>query len=190
MGEGEGKMTANVLSRIFTIEIGDTPTLMFEAQSMREAQELCHEQWLKDDLAEAKSDGAPLWDGKAKLRVRMARLDESFVTISVDAETYARSMTLLLEARGGAADRDLDGVELVNGGRVLEYKEPERLAFTFKWDDGGSEETEISIDLREVGGKTEMTFRQAAFETTESRDGHRGGWSESFDKLATYLEAA
>ena len=70
-------MTANVLSRIFTIEIGDTPTLMFEAQSMREAQELCYEQWLKDDLAEAKSDGAPLWDGKAKLRVRMARSDES-----------------------------------------------------------------------------------------------------------------
>jgi hypothetical protein len=45
--------------------------------TLREAQELCHEQWLKDDLAEAKSDGAPLWDGKAKLRVRMARLDES-----------------------------------------------------------------------------------------------------------------
>ena len=66
-------MTANVLSRIFTIEIGDTPTLTFEAQNLREAQELCHEQWLKDDLAEAKSDGAPLWDGKAKLRVRMAR---------------------------------------------------------------------------------------------------------------------
>jgi hypothetical protein len=53
-------MTANVLSRIFTIEIGDTPTLMFEVQNFREAQELCHEQWLKDDLAEAKSDGAPL----------------------------------------------------------------------------------------------------------------------------------
>jgi hypothetical protein len=46
---GEGEMTANVLFRIFTIEIGDTPTLMFEAQNMREAQELCHEQWLKDD---------------------------------------------------------------------------------------------------------------------------------------------
>jgi hypothetical protein len=26
VGEGEGEMTANVLSRIFTIEIGDTPT--------------------------------------------------------------------------------------------------------------------------------------------------------------------
>jgi hypothetical protein len=72
-------MTANVLSRIFTIEIGDTPTLMFEAQSMREAQGLCHGQWLKDDLAEAKSDGAPLWDGTAKLRARIARPDEGAV---------------------------------------------------------------------------------------------------------------
>ncbi|SRR5258707_15825432 len=72
-------MTANVLSRIFTIEIGDTPTLTFEAQNQREAQELCHEHWLKDDLVEAKSDGAPLWDGKAKLRARMALPDESAV---------------------------------------------------------------------------------------------------------------
>ena len=37
--EGEGEMTANVLSRIFTIEIGDTPTLMFEAQNLRETIE-------------------------------------------------------------------------------------------------------------------------------------------------------
>ena len=75
--EGKGEMTANVLPTIFTIEIGDTPTLTFEAQNLREAHELCHEQWLKDDLAEAKSDGAPLWDGKAKLRARMALPDES-----------------------------------------------------------------------------------------------------------------
>jgi hypothetical protein len=66
-------MTANVA--IFTTEIGDTPTLTFEAQNLREAQELCHEQWLKDDLAEVKSDGARLWDGKAKLRVALP--DES-----------------------------------------------------------------------------------------------------------------
>jgi len=70
-------VTANVLSRIFTIEIGDTPTLTFEAQNLREAHELCHEQWLKDDLAEAKSGGVPLWDGKAKLRARIALPDES-----------------------------------------------------------------------------------------------------------------
>jgi hypothetical protein len=71
VGEGEGEMTANVLPKIFTIEIGDTPTLTFEVQNLGEAQELCHEQWLKDDLAEAKSDGVPLWDRKAKLRARI-----------------------------------------------------------------------------------------------------------------------
>ena len=70
-------MTANVLPKIFTIEIGDTPTLTFEVQNLREAQELCHEQWLKDDLAEAKSHGVPVWDGMAKLRARMALPDES-----------------------------------------------------------------------------------------------------------------
>src|SRR5207247_8686222 len=31
----------------------------------------------------------------------------------VDADTYARSMRLLLEARGGAADGDLDGVDVL-----------------------------------------------------------------------------
>ncbi len=67
-------MTANAF--VFTIEIGGTPTLTFEAGNMREAHELCHEQWLKDDLAEAKSDGVPLWDGKAKLRARIALPDE------------------------------------------------------------------------------------------------------------------
>jgi hypothetical protein len=69
-------MSANLLPSVFTIEIGGTPTLTFEAQNLREARELCHEEWLKDDLAEAKSDGAPLWDGKAELRARIALPDE------------------------------------------------------------------------------------------------------------------
>jgi hypothetical protein len=62
--EGEGEMTANLLPRIFTIDIGDTPTPTFEVQNLREAQKLCHEQWLKDDLVEAKSGGVPLWVGR------------------------------------------------------------------------------------------------------------------------------
>ena len=70
-------MTENALPSVFTIEIGGRPTLTFEAQNLREAHELCHEEWLKGYLAEAKSDGAPLWDGKAKLRARIALPDES-----------------------------------------------------------------------------------------------------------------
>jgi len=101
-------MTANVLSRIFTIEIGDTPTLMFEAQNMREAQELCHEQWLKDDLAETKSDGAPLWDGTAKLRARMALPDES--ALFAEAKNNGQPsdglmLVYLVELDGGENDK-------------------------------------------------------------------------------------
>jgi hypothetical protein len=70
-------MIANLLPSIFTIEIGGKPTLAFEAKNLREAHELCHEQWLKNDLAEAICDGVPLWDGTAKLRARMALPDES-----------------------------------------------------------------------------------------------------------------
>jgi hypothetical protein len=69
-------MTENVSPSIFTIEIGDTATLVFEAQNFREARDVCHQQWLKDDLAEAKADGVPLWDGKANLRARLALPNE------------------------------------------------------------------------------------------------------------------
>jgi hypothetical protein len=100
-------MTANVLSKIFTIEIGDTPTLTFEVQNLREAQELCHEKWLKDDLAEAKSDKVPLWDGKAKLRARIALPDEG--ALFAEAKNNGQSsdglmLVYLVKVDGGEID--------------------------------------------------------------------------------------
>jgi hypothetical protein len=102
-------MTANALPSIFTIEIGATPTLTFEAQNLREAHELCHEQWLKDDLAEAKSDGAPLWDGKAKLRARMALPHESAVFAEAKNNGQPSDglmLVYLVKLDGGAIDEE------------------------------------------------------------------------------------
>jgi hypothetical protein len=100
-------MIAIMLPSIFTIEIGDIPTLVFEAQNLREAHELCHEQWLKGDLTEAESDGVPLWDAKANLRARMAVPDE----IALFAEAKNNSgpsdglmLVYLVELDGEAAD--------------------------------------------------------------------------------------
>ena len=107
VGEGEGEMTANILPKLFTIEIGDTPTLTFEVQNLREAQELCHEQWLKDDLAEAKSDGVPLWDGKAKLRARIALPDESALFAEANKNGQPADglmLVYLVELDGGVTD--------------------------------------------------------------------------------------
>ncbi len=97
-------MTANALPSIFTIEIGDTPTLTFEAQNLREAHQLCHEQWLKDDLAEAKSDGVPLWDGKARLRARIALPDENalFAEAKNGQPSDRLMLVYLVELDGGS----------------------------------------------------------------------------------------
>lgn len=73
------------------------------------------------------------------------------------------------------------------GGVYREIRAPERLVFTHAWDSGPGKpghETVVTVTLTERGGKTDMTFRQAEFESVESRDGHGAGWTECFDKLA------
>ena len=61
-----------MLPAVFTLDVGDKPTLSFEAKNLREAWEICHEGWLKQDLSSICSNGVPLWDGKARLRSRYA----------------------------------------------------------------------------------------------------------------------
>jgi uncharacterized protein YndB with AHSA1/START domain len=84
-----------------------------------------------------------------------------------------------------------EGTEYGNQGTVCEASEPERLVFTFAWvDEDGNPGREmlVTITLEEHPEGTEMTFHQAEFESADDRDGHRGGWSQSFDKLESYLE--
>ena len=83
--------------------------LVFEAKNLREAHELCHEQWLKGDLTEAKSNGVPLWDGKATLRARMASPNESamFAEAKKGGEPSDGLMLVyLVELDGDAADEE------------------------------------------------------------------------------------
>ncbi|MGE3291984.1 MAG: SRPBCC domain-containing protein, partial [Geminicoccaceae bacterium] len=61
---------------------------------------------------------------------------------------------------------------------------------TFAWDqeDGRpGHETLVSVTFDEAGDGTRMTFRQAVFQSVESRDGHRGGWGSAFDRLEEML---
>jgi hypothetical protein len=65
-----------LLAAIFTLDIGGRPTLAFEAKNLRESQQLCHEYWLRRDIAGLMSNGSPLWDGKARLRARRSTENE------------------------------------------------------------------------------------------------------------------
>lgn len=83
--------------------------------------------------------------------------------------------------------RGPDGKEYPQRGVCTEYVFPERFAFTFEWIGEPHPEMLVTITFEEKHGKTEMIFRQAPFESVEERDGHREGWTESFDRLEAYL---
>lgn len=86
--------------------------------------------------------------------------------------------------------RPSEGTDLWAQGAYREVVEPERLVFTWAWEDAEGKprhQTLVTITFEEHGGKTKMTFHQALFESVDERDGHEGGWNESFDMLAEYL---
>jgi uncharacterized protein YndB with AHSA1/START domain len=80
-----------------------------------------------------------------------------------------------------------DGKPYRQHGVVREVVAPKRLVFTFIWDAEPDVEMLVTVTLAERGGKTEMTFRQTGFVSAASRDGHEGGWTEAFDRLAEHL---
>ena len=80
--------------------------------------------------------------------------------------------------------------ELWQGGVFREVVPPERLVFTFAWDEEGERglQTLVTVTFTEEGGKTRMTFRQVPFQSVEERDGHQGGWNSTFSRLDGLLE--
>jgi uncharacterized protein YndB with AHSA1/START domain len=88
-----------------------------------------------------------------------------------------------------ACIRSAEGRDHWMRGVYREIAPPERLVFTFAWEEDGvpGHETLVTVTFAEQGHKTLFTFHQATFESVESRDSHNDGWSECFDRLADYL---
>lgn len=88
-----------------------------------------------------------------------------------------------------ACIRAADGKEYWMHGLYRAIIEPERIEFTFAWEEEGERghETLVTVTFAEQGAKTRMTFRQAFFELISERDSHNEGWSECFDRLAQFL---
>lgn len=82
-----------------------------------------------------------------------------------------------------------NGTELWQGGVFREVVVPERIVFTFAWEEEDERglETLVTVTFAEQDGKTRMTFRQTPFQSVEEREGHRGGWTSSFDRLEEHL---
>jgi uncharacterized protein YndB with AHSA1/START domain len=81
-----------------------------------------------------------------------------------------------------------DGNEHEAQGVYREIVPNRKLVFTWTWPRTTPErESLVTITLTRVGSGTEFVFRHERFFDEEARDGHRRGWSETFEKLAAYL---
>ena len=74
-------------------------------------------------------------------------------------------------------------------GEFREVDPPSRLAFSFVWEepDPDDVETLVELDFESRGGSTVVAMTQRPFKTGERFALHRGGWTDSFDKLERIL---
>ena len=75
-------------------------------------------------------------------------------------------------------------------GEFREVSSPERLVYTWVWGgEGGMAgmETLVAVDFREVDGDTEVQLTHSLLPSAAQVDGHRGGWSSSWESLAEIL---
>jgi uncharacterized protein YndB with AHSA1/START domain len=91
-----------------------------------------------------------------------------------------------------------DGEFFTAAGTYLEVKTPERLVYTWDWekDGGGTEfgelegkETQLTVEFRASGKRTELVLTHEKFDSVERRDRHVKGWQNWVDRLAKFVEA-
>lgn len=83
------------------------------------------------------------------------------------------------------------GVHVIRG-VYRQIEPPVRLVMTWAWEDENGEpghETLLTLTFEEAHGGTVLTLHQALFESAAQRDSHRGGWSESLERLAALVSA-
>jgi uncharacterized protein YndB with AHSA1/START domain len=72
-------------------------------------------------------------------------------------------------------------------GTYLEVRRPERLVYTWQWEGQDEWPTQVTVELLERGGKTEVHIVHQGFATTQERENHVVGWTDCLDRLHILL---
>jgi uncharacterized protein YndB with AHSA1/START domain len=86
--------------------------------------------------------------------------------------------------------RSPDGVLYWKRGIYQEIVAPERIVFTFAWEDVAGipgHETTVTVTLEDVGAATRLTLHQAVFETVGWCEDHKRGWSSCLERFASWV---
>jgi uncharacterized protein YndB with AHSA1/START domain len=91
-----------------------------------------------------------------------------------------------------------DGEFFTVAGTYLEVKTPERLVYTWDWEKDGSgtefgelegNESQVTVEFRASGKRTQLVLTHEKFASVESRDHHQEGWQNFIGRLAKFVEA-
>jgi uncharacterized protein YndB with AHSA1/START domain len=76
-------------------------------------------------------------------------------------------------------------------GEFLEIDSPHRLVYTFRYEepDPDDRQTVVTLSLEEVGGATHVSLSQGDFATEARLELHRGGWTDSLERLSELTES-
>ena len=100
-----------------------------------------------------------------------------------DWETSEARVDLRLGGELRVVMRDPHKDEEYGGGGVYtEIDPPNRLAFTWLWDDNATRML-IEIDFEEADGATTVRFTHSELWDEEAVRSHEGGWTRAFDNL-------
>ena len=79
------------------------------------------------------------------------------------------------------------GRDHITFGTFREVRPPERLVFTWQWEGEDVSPTLVTVEFRDLGGKTELTLIHEALPTAEWRQKHEHGWGLCLDRLGKAL---
>ena len=72
-------------------------------------------------------------------------------------------------------------------GVYLEVRPPERLAYSWEWENCDEPSTRVTVELVEHSNQTEVRIGHQGFATGEERDNHVLGWTHCLDRLEPIL---
>lgn len=86
-----------------------------------------------------------------------------------------------------------DGSRMPVRGVYREVQRPSRLSMTWRWEENSPADeydTLLTLEFRDLGGKTELVLTHEQFASAESRSNHEHGWTAILEELAVALRRA
>ena len=68
-------------------------------------------------------------------------------------------------------------------GTYQEVRAPEKLVYTWSWEQGETRDTLVTVEFRDLGGSTEVSVTHERFPNEEARGMHEQGWTGCLGRL-------